>query len=291
MKSVARGIALGPLVGVLALAACCGKNSDSLPDAPLPAYSEVRAVYNERTDKLGVIWARAVVSLDWTEDDGDRRYEQGDGYLQVRQPDRVALSIGKFGETFYWIGSAAERYWFIDRRNDMAAYVGSHDAIGGLESTPLPTGPRELLVLSGVTPLPATDDVQMYWAGDGDLVIEPVVEGGASYRYVLDPRAYLPEQITLLDGGGRAVIVADLSRYERLDVHDLGDDPQMAGVVNIKHQATDGEIQLNFEWLADQNNFGVAPPPEVFDFDVLVDRLGPLDVVDVDASLREEPAS
>ena len=111
---------------------------------PAPLLEDVRASVNARAEKLQRVWARAVTSIAWTQPDGTRRSEQGEGFFQLMQPSNLALDIGKVGEVVIWAGCDASRYWVIRRGDEKTAIVGRHDGPGsdrlmeeGLPATPL----------------------------------------------------------------------------------------------------------------------------------------------------------
>src|SRR5262249_54442096 len=125
------------------------------PPGPAPAYADLAARYNANIAGLDRLWSRAVVELNWRDDRGKKRFEQGDGNLITGLPDRVALSIGKLGNTLFWAGGDAQRYWLFDLQGDKVAYVGRHAYIGSpctLES-PLAVQPRDLVRLLGIWPV------------------------------------------------------------------------------------------------------------------------------------------
>jgi len=83
-------------------------------DASLPAYEDVVAAYNARVSAFGRVWARVTAVYRGVDDAGNRLSEQAEGHLQIERPDRVALSLGKLGETYLYLGSNESRYWWID---------------------------------------------------------------------------------------------------------------------------------------------------------------------------------
>ena len=85
------------------------------PDRPPPTYPEFRQRWNANARHLDRLWARSTVAVRWTDRDGEKHYEQGDGHLQVRDRSSFALSIGKLGEVLLWFGGDDDRYWLLDR--------------------------------------------------------------------------------------------------------------------------------------------------------------------------------
>jgi hypothetical protein len=123
-----------------------------------PTYRMLANAQNARAARLGKLWARATVSIDYRDSEGRKRWEQGEGHFQVIQPSKLALSVGKLGEVFLWIGCDEERYWLIDTKGAKAAYVGRHELVtrGKIEALGLPVPPRDLIALAGMSPVAGT---------------------------------------------------------------------------------------------------------------------------------------
>ena len=96
----------------LALPACDHAHKAVGPDGtapivemgPAPDYSEVAIRYNRRVDRLDRFFARANLNVTYFDQDGEKRNEQPEGRLQVIRPDRLALSLGRAGQTLFWFG-------------------------------------------------------------------------------------------------------------------------------------------------------------------------------------------
>ena len=112
--------------------------------------------HNSRVDRIRQVYARGVIELWWTDDDG-RHHEQGEADLWVDPPRRTALNISKLGQRFMWIGSDDARYWFFDGldRGETVLYVGDHDAARLVpDRAALVTNPFALLDLMALVRLP-----------------------------------------------------------------------------------------------------------------------------------------
>lgn len=261
---------------------------------PPPAYAEIAKTYNERTKRLQRLWCRAVVSVDFTDDEGKRRWEQGEGHFQVVQPSRMALSAGKLGEVMLWIGCDAERYWFIDAKESDRAWVGRHTGVTRekIERLGMPAAPRDLLALAGITPLPtpALDpkrDPQVKWSADRKTLSFELTRAGARWRYFVNARNYEPSRIEVVDSAsGESVLSATLENYGNVSLRGDGSlPPRVATRMRCLHHPSGSTLGLGIADMSDGGKpGGQRLAPDNFNFDVLRDRLGIKDVVDVDAS-------
>lgn len=130
---------------------------DDAPLEPLPTYEEVQARAEERVGALDRLWARASVGLRFTDEDGDRRREQGEGHFQIVKPRNVALTIGKLGETYLLLGCNDEHFWWIERVEEHVAYVGDQQNARDLaiQRVGVPVLPTDLLELADLNAWPA----------------------------------------------------------------------------------------------------------------------------------------
>lgn len=256
------------------------------PARALPEYGEIVRRYNERTDRLTRVWARAVVSINFTNDRGEHRREQGEGHLQMIQPSRLALSVGKLGEVLAWIGCDEDRYWLIDPKESKRAYVGRH-ALATPEKTArlgLPAAPQDLIRLIGVTPLaPASSNIIYGWAPDRvNLVVEERI-GAQIWRHVISESQMRPLKVELLRAQDRVILVsAALEDYEGVALRGVGGYfPQVATRVTARQPDDGAEMRVS---LAGMNDGGGSRLSEDnFSFDALLGALGVTDVVDLDA--------
>ncbi len=280
---------LGVVLGV-ALAGGCrnGKVVGEGAGEPAPPYEAVESSYNERVERLSRLWARAVVSMRYRDVEGDRRYEQGDGHFQRLDGDKLALSVGKLGETLFWFGADEERYWLFDLTSEReVAYVGRHELLTRekAQRASLPVPPHQFLTLAGLSALPEKPAVAQTGRAKGGGVEVRVEEDGRFWRYVLDPVSMLPESVELLDASGEAVLVSELSEYATVDLTGEGyDEPRAPGRIRIAHPASETEILVTIDGDMIDGLRSGKPREMAFDFDVLVGALGPDDVIDLDES-------
>lgn len=279
----------------------CGSGDKGGPEVivrtiPAPGYSSVAARYNERVGRLDMLWARAVIRLKYTDENGTRQEEQGEGLLQVVRPDRLALSIKKAGKMLFWFGGDATRYWLFDVIDEPVVRVGRHELIAARPRDAgfgLDINPKELIRLLGVTPLPivaptgtgtpgravGVDPGTTAWSEDGRFIEVTIpIQGGGRQVLLLDPASYLPDTITLLDARGETLITAKHELFDLVDIANYGGmRPKLAGRVTATHLASDTEIKLD---LAGMKNSGVSP--KAFEFDELRKALAVDRVIDLD---------
>ncbi|MCB9840080.1 MAG: hypothetical protein H6809_00325 [Phycisphaeraceae bacterium] len=132
----------------------------------LPSYAEVAGAQNRRVADLDRVWAAASALVTYQDQDGQVRTEQAEGYLQIIQADRVALSLGKqiASEVYFYLGANATHYWWFDRleAGRKIAYVGTHEMASPERAASLgaPVHPLDLLDLIGITALPGAVEVE-----------------------------------------------------------------------------------------------------------------------------------
>lgn len=256
------------------------------------AYAAIAKSYNERSARLAKVWARAVVSVEFKDEEGGTRREQGEGHFQVIQPSKMALSAGKLSEVVLWIGCDADLYWFIDAAEHRRAWVGSHERATRrkIESLGMPAAPRELLALTGLTALPrsispASDPVVRESADRSALEVE-VSRGNALWRYTLDARTYEASRIEVLDpADGSLLIDAELGDYAPVKIKGDGSPPRIARRMRALHVPSGSTLGLSISDMSDGGTGRLQAPN--FDFDALRELLGVREVVDLDA---ETPA-
>ncbi len=281
------------LVFTVALTIGCRNRGGSMPelsgrsDPTLPTYEQIAAGYNERTDLLTRIWARAVVSIDYIDDTGKRRYQQGDGHLQLIQPSNLALSIGKLGEVFLWVGSDEEFYWILETRERQRAFVGRHALAtpGKTEGLGLPIPPLELVQLLGVAPLPleAPPDSRVRRARTDRMVVVDLPRGENLWRYWLDPDSLRPRVIELFEGDNRdtSQITAWLDNDEQVRRRGVGGiQPRMASLIQLVHRPSDSRMKITLEGMVDGGRGKLDPI--VFELPSLLESFGIETLEDLD---------
>ncbi|MBY0262817.1 MAG: hypothetical protein K2Q20_10760, partial [Phycisphaerales bacterium] len=80
----------------------------------LPKFVDVAREYNLRVASLERLSAWSNIKLTYFDEEGKPRTEEPEGRLQIVRPSKLALTLGKAGQTLFWFGSDPERYWWID---------------------------------------------------------------------------------------------------------------------------------------------------------------------------------
>ena len=255
-------------------------------DAPLPSAEEAVRAHNARVARLDRLWARAVVTIRFTDPDGDEKWEQGNGFFQLRDANKLALSIGKVGEMLVWIGANERRYWVLDRLDDPVAYVGAHDEVTRerLARAGLPVPPRELLRLGALRPIDAARARTERDAAGRTRVVVP--DGAGAWRYNFEPAPVddLPVFVDRLDGAGELVLRATIESPETVRVGDgLGFPPRTWSRLVVEHVPTGDSIIVRLDGEIEDGRRRGVPNESVFDLDVLLNAYGPFErVIDLD---------
>lgn len=286
-------------VAVLVLFAGCEAPGPSAPAAAPPVtYREVAQRYNRNLANLDRIWSRATVEVMWRDRDGRSRYEQGDSsQLLVHLPDRLALSIGKAANSFYWVGCNTERYWFIDLTDENTAYIGRNDRLAGqsIQGVPLAVRPADLPLLLGLIPLdplPAEPHPEVRRVG-GRYVIELPRRRA---RLTIDPQTAMPVLIELLDVQRQPRVRAELSEPGTVRSAGLsqGDWPRIMTRVVVSVPGTQGKsdrLRLHLSDMTTARGAGESTKARafdrVFDLGLMLNALNVKLVVDMDEDAAE----
>lgn len=241
------------LVALLMLGGC--GPTDVEPDQPTVTYAELAAAHNAAVDRLEQLWVRTVLEARWVDEQGDKHFEQGDGPLIVRKPHELALAIGKLGNTRYWLGADADRYWLFDLSGERrTAYIGRIDRIGNpakadpdRRALPLPIQPNRLIGLLDITAWP--DDVRPEVTATeiGHVFTLPAEAalGGLGRQIEVGPDARA-RRIALLDADDRVVLEAVLSDPGPVELADAppGAWPRLAERIEIRLPRSDAKLKL-----------------------------------------------
>ena len=216
-----------------------------------PAYEEIAAIYNERVAPAESLWARASIRVDGRDAEGGRLREQAEGHLQIERPRRLALSIGKLGETHLYLGSNDEVYWWMDLIDKDEPFVifGRHERVTPEKASQLgvPVHPLDLIDAIALSPLPeAGPGSGAAWTSDGkELVVRAPGRWGAR-RMWLDPDTFEPRRVEIEDDRGELLLAAELSRYEH--VRKQGDATirlRLATRYEIQTAGLDATVRIN----------------------------------------------
>jgi hypothetical protein len=248
-----------------------------------PAYAELIKRYNQQVEPLDRIWAATDVRMEWENADGDRRSERGDGNLIMERPGRVALTVGKLGETVLWAGASDDGYWLFDLQDRGTVYYGRYRYLNEpcSRALPMPIQPEAVPYLLGTMPLdpeavPA-GPVEQY---NGYYLIEPPE---LNVRMLLHPDSARPVRIDLLDETGRSVVIARLRDPQPVKMKSVAEQkwPAMASEAEVYVLEENARLELELNQLAggpreDRIKAGA------FDFDTLMTVHEPARRVDLD---------
>jgi len=282
---VTRRVALVVLcVVVIGAPGCASRPRVIVRDSPPPAYEAVAEGHNARAARLDRIWARAVVELWYVDDRGRRRREQGEGHLQIRQPSDVALSIGKLGETYAWLGTDGERVWFFDKFDTPRVAVGRVENLGEPCAEPLglPADPLALIDLIGASPIPASGG-ETAWSDDGRFIVASFDRRGARERLWLDAEARLPRRVELIGPDGTDRLVAVLEDEAPVAQRDEGGFfPMLATRIEVSHEQSGTRLALHLSDAEDGRSRRGRLSDRAFDFEALRSAFRPAEVLVLD---------
>jgi hypothetical protein len=306
---VAAGLlALLPLSGP----AGCGARQHEPPPAPPPIdpapaaapefldYAAVAAAHNANVARIDQLFAQTAVQVKFTDRDGDRRSEQGEGSLMLVRPDKLALRVGKVGETYFWLGCDQSRYWFFDlSKSPRTASVGVHGGPGQTGDAGLTAAlpPRQFQRLLGIIPLPTSGPLvgNARTTPDGliavttRLEVDPGTPGEPVQVLSLEPREKLVRRVEIFDNEtGVTLVRADLTGdplYIALTgTGETG--PRIAPRIAITDELSGLEVVV---FIADPQDGKPSPSrprgrivPASFDFQELLTALRADRVVDLD---------
>jgi len=270
------------VLAAVSLTGCTAPGGGVRFDQPevVPTYDQVATQFNTRVERLNRVWARVNITVRSPKESGGTNVERAEGYLQLEQPDRTSLSIMKLGETYFYMGSDAKGYWWLDMSSNdtKTALYGTHaDATPELVTElGLPVHPRELLDLLGITPLPLRGKGKQVSPGAvewdttrGQLRIETPAMWGTRVIW-LNPITMAPQRVELRDARGGARATCDMGRYISAPVQGDGRvPPKLASQYTIDMPTTG--VSATLELYGAQNK---PINPRAFNFAELVEAYG-----------------
>lgn len=286
-------IALAGLAAATVGGCECGKKPGS-SDAvvlvrtdPPPAYAPTARAFNERVQHLDRVFAWVNLKLTYFDEQGEKKTEDPEGRLQVVRPNKLALSLGKAGQTLFWFGCDPERYWWLDLSDKSKAYaaVGQHDRFdaGAAKRIGLAIRPLDLIRVLGVVPLSAASTGATQWSADGKQlgVTTPLDDRGFT-RYWLDPATLVVQEIEIFDARREPILHARHEGFESVEItRDLKgvrvSQIRVPSRIHITHLPTQTEVRMTLT--------GVRDGPvsdKAFDLDELLRRNQIERVIDLD---------
>jgi hypothetical protein len=245
--------------------------------------------HNARVARLGRVWARGIVAVRYTDADGDRRYEQGDSHLQRLDGDKLALSVTKLGETYFWFGADETDYWVFDLTTDdrRTLYRGRLDLASPEKAAAgLPVLPSDWLHLAGLRSIDAPPAAcRATRDADGAIALEVPRGSAASWRFEFTGAEAPPSRIDLLDADRRPILTSTLDGYRSVIITGEGSGyPKMPSRIRLEHVPSESSVNVVIDGDPIDGRRVGKPKARVFDLEFLTDALGPIDrVVDLDA--------
>tara|TARA_B100000674_G_scaffold336889_1_gene281505 strand:- start:344 stop:1210 length:867 start_codon:yes stop_codon:yes gene_type:complete len=152
------------MLGIVILSGCGPKMSTGeIPPGTPPDWSSVVLRWNERADAIESLYARGIFEARWVEDDGARRFEQGDLDIWYLQDDRLATRISKFGETYAVTGMNALHHWIYLDGDESVLYVGDRDSGPVGDFRTIPVNPDFYRVVLGLGHLQVGHEPNVTW--------------------------------------------------------------------------------------------------------------------------------
>ena len=269
----------------MAFAACilcvACRTPQPVPEGPPPDAADLLREYNKRAEGIRRIWARVEVEAHWVDEDGSSQSERGDGQLFVRKPRELALTIGKLGDIYFWLGCNERAFWWFDEnphdKLPNTAYIGLNENIGkpGMPRLPTPVPPDQLIELLGITELPPESieaaKVTMPKGGGAAIwfdIPNRLSNNTVKQRVLVGAITGRPLAIQFADQQGRIIAEARLSEYQLMKVPDApyGAWPYVATRIDINIPEPKSSLTLHMEGLrSDKSKFKDA----LFDFAAL----------------------
>lgn len=276
---------LAPLVGCKSSGGSRGgasKQSKLVDPAPLVER------FNSRTGRITSLWARASAVIEGEDAQGRDLRERAEGHFQIIPPDRVAMSLGKVGNTNLYFGSDDTFYWWFDMIDGdrKVATIGRHEFItpDKIDALGLPIDPLNLIDTLGITPLPENMGSIVARRGSeaGTVVLSAPTRRGVR-RYTIDEETAEPSRVELIGPGGVSVLDVALSRYRLMKKLDPDEAPlRVPGRVVVRMDGFNGEIRFDLNEPERKNIRAVA-----FRVDQLIEAYGITALVDLDQELLD----
>lgn len=290
-RALTIGVCACACVGMPVLVGCAQNTPLPEPVAPMPTVSQVIEKYNARVDRLEAIESPVELVIRATDAEGKETKEQGEGNLKMVRPKKIALRIDKVAQTFFWLGSNDEKYWWFDLRGEeKIALVGTH-----AKATPeiaarfgLPVHPVDLLDLAGVAPLEASQNASIRRADDGRQVVVVLDGRWGAKRLTINPANGEASAVEILDRDGKVLVSSRLEKYEAVKVRgDAAAAPRMATRMYADIPSARATVELLIHTPA--NNGAARIKGANFEYDELKRIHGAQREVDLDAAETPTP--
>ncbi|MCC7203920.1 MAG: hypothetical protein IT441_02485 [Phycisphaeraceae bacterium] len=225
--------------------------------------------FNWRAGQMTRLWSRLEIVLRWRDERGESRFERGEGTLVLADADKLAADIGKAGQTGFWLGADADRYWIVNAQADpRLAYVGRHarfspDKFALLTDFALPITPGDFARVMGLHPVtvspaaasasssqPVGDLLRIDWDTSKAAWVLKTVSGadGRQWWTWFRQADGLVERVELHDVQGVTLLVSELTHPQRVRTKGLSDSqdwPYLASQVKVRLTQLNARMTLS----------------------------------------------
>lgn len=269
-----------------------------------PTYRELAQRQNARVADIKGFYTRGSVEVSWTDEQGQRQNEVGEGNLIFMRPDQVALTFEKVGKTYLWIGGGPERSWMLWGGDISRAFIARNSNAFSTccEAFPVSLLPAELIDLYGVFELPLDLSEGVVAAVEGDeqrrawVVTAPA--RWCSRRAWIAADDGRPLRVELFDAAtGRLWAASELTEYREMEVRGVapGRQPFVPTRVEVRSGSLAEEefVRLTLSDPADVPAGHTEIKQALFDFDAIRRNMRPDEVIVLDANCPDPalPAS
>ena len=249
------------------------------PMEQAPDRSSLLMDWNRRAESIDAMHALGIAELRWIDEDGDSRMEQGELDLWFEAPDRLAIRISKFGETYLVYGSNGVDDWlYTNQSEELVKWPSEREVdfiLSDIDLLLVSLGLRRLPV--GSLPGAATWDASQ---GAWEFQVEGI--SGAPVTWWIDEGAKFPSRMAVTASGYEVTITEDQSRTRtvKLPGTPITASPKLPGSLTImSRNAEDTDYQRTLV-VFDEVSVDTEGQPmdRVFDVDAMEAGLKPRSV-------------
>ena len=296
------GFCAAAFAGAVSLFAGCGSTPKRespgplvAPPGPAPPIDALVKAQNQRVDGLATLWARHTLRVSGTLANAQLDKEEAEGHFQLILPRKVAITVTKVGETYFYLGSNDELYWWLDLTEAKRGFFGRHALATAttVDRFGIPVHPLDLIELMAITPI---DEALLgkpgavttpKWSTDGQLLWYDLPARDATKRVLVDPKSLLPVFVEMLDKAGKVIVRAELANY--LDIPSRSKPPARP---RIPTRLTIDVPRSHLKILSNLYDPETRTPKAVaFDFVYLAKTAYPINVLeDLDKPAADDPS-
>jgi hypothetical protein len=265
---------------------------------PTEPMVDVVSAINANNAQVPSIWSRGYFEANVV-DKGKSHFVNGDLLLLYRRPDDLRI-IGKkdIAGTIFEIGSNEERYWLRVGVDIDTLWWGTHANAGNVDPKTIPIPPAMMLEVLGVTSIdtnfrqPPAPVLRFNNDADTYMLLWTVP---ASDRWIaqkdvwFDRQTKLPMKVLLYDANGRVVLLANLSKHQRIEVANVPQERWPKIATQYQLYFPDSDTSVTFELERPMLKNGAAPNDRTFAFPE--DGGGANQIISVDEPAASAPTN